>query len=55
MNINKPKISIVSYLNSKPFVYGLTKTDFKNLAEISFDIPSVCAEKLINIYSINEV
>lgn len=47
MKSGKPKISIVSYLNSKPFIYGFEKTGFSSLAEISIDIPSVCAEKLI--------
>ena len=47
MKSGKPKISIVSYLNSKPFIYGFEKTGFSSLAEISIDIPSVCAEKLM--------
>lgn len=48
MKLVKPKISIVSYLNSKPFIYGFEKTGFSSLAEISLDMPSVCAEKLIS-------
>lgn len=48
MSIDRPKISIVSYLNSKPFIYGFDKSNFSKLADISLDIPSVCAEKLIN-------
>lgn len=42
------KISVVSYLNSKPFIYGFNKTKFNSFAEIELDIPSVCAEKLLN-------
>ncbi len=42
------KISAVSYLNSLPFVYGLTHSTLINECDISLDIPSVCAEKLIN-------
>lgn len=45
--MSKLKISIVSYLNSKVFLKGLipfAKEDF----EITLDIPSACAEKLIN-------
>ena len=41
------RISIVSYLNSKPFIYGLKKTKFNFPVEISEDIPSICAEKLL--------
>lgn len=45
--MSKLKISVVSYLNSKVFIKGLlpfAENDF----EISLDIPSVCASKLIN-------
>ena len=42
------RISIVSYLNSRPFVYGLKKFNFSETVEITEDIPSVCADKLIN-------
>lgn len=41
------KISVVSYLNSKPFIYGFNKTNLSSIAEIELDIPSVCADKLI--------
>lgn len=43
---NKIKISVVSYLNSKPFLYGIENSDIKSLLEISTDIPSECARKL---------
>ncbi len=42
------KISVVSYLNSKPFIYGFNKTNFNSIADIQLDIPSVCAEKLLS-------
>ncbi len=45
----KIKISAVSYLNSLPFIYGLD--NYKNFSEdvdLQKDIPSVCADKLIN-------
>jgi chorismate dehydratase len=42
------KISAVSYLNTKPFLYGLSNSDLYNELTISLDIPSVCASKLIN-------
>lgn len=46
--MEKTRISAVSYLNSLPFVYGLNHSALKNECEISLDIPSVCAEKLIS-------
>lgn len=46
--MNKIKVSAVSYTNTKPFVYGLTHSDIVNNIELSLDIPSVCAAKLIN-------
>ena len=46
--MSKVKISVVSYLNSKPFIYGLENTNFKNQIELQQDIPSICAQKLIN-------
>lgn len=42
------KISCVNYLNSTPFIFGLKNNTFlKQNANISYDIPSTCAEKLI--------
>jgi chorismate dehydratase len=41
------RISVVSYLNSRPFIYGLRDFKFSNEIEITEDIPSVCADKLI--------
>jgi chorismate dehydratase len=43
-------LSIVSYLNTAPFLYGLNHSRKINTNEfnISLDIPSVCAQKLIN-------
>lgn len=40
------KISIVSYLNSKPFIYGLENTPSPEW-DVSLDIPSECARKLV--------
>lgn len=45
--MQKIKISSVSYLNSTPFIYGLNHSDLKNEIELSLDIPSVCAKKLL--------
>jgi len=41
------KISVISYLNSFPFIYGLRKNNLDKKFEISLHIPSVCADKLI--------
>ncbi len=46
--MNKIKISSVSYTNSKPFVYGLQHSDLINQIDLSLDIPSDCATKLID-------
>ena len=45
--MNKIKISLVSYLNSKPFLYGLEHYKIHTDVDIALDIPSVCAQKLI--------
>lgn len=44
--MDKIRISAVSYLNTKPFIYGLFRSDLADKIELSLDIPSVCAEKL---------
>ena len=45
----KKKISAVEFLNTLPFRYGMDKSkDLQKIAEISYDIPSECALKLIN-------
>ncbi len=46
--MEKVKISVVSYLNSKPFIYGLKHSELINNVELSLDIPSDCARKLLN-------
>lgn len=44
---NKIRISAVNFLNTLPFRYGLEMSDkMKQLTEISWDIPSLCAKKL---------
>lgn len=45
--MKKVKISAVSYLNTKPFIYGLEHSGFVNEIELSLDMPSLCAAKLI--------
>ena len=46
--MNKIKVSAVSYTNTKPFVYGLTHSDVIDQIDLSLDIPSDCARKLID-------
>ena len=46
--MNKVKVSAVSYTNTKPFVYGLEHSGIRNKIELSLDIPSDCAKKLID-------
>lgn len=46
---SKIRISAVNFLNTLPFKYGLENYDaLKKYADISYDIPSVCAQKLIS-------
>lgn len=46
--MSKIKISAVSYLNSKPFIYGLQHSDIINSIDLQLDIPADCAQKLID-------
>lgn len=48
MGLKKIKISAVAYTNTKPFIYGIERSNVLNQIELSLDIPSVCAAKLIN-------
>lgn len=41
------RISAVSYLNTKPFLYGLFQSGMDKQCALSLDIPSECARKLI--------
>ena len=44
--MDKIRISAVSYLNTRPFVYGLRHSDIIDRIDLSLDIPSLCASKL---------
>jgi chorismate dehydratase len=46
--MSKIKISAVSYTNTLPFIYGIENSSLMNQIELSKDIPSVCAQKLLN-------
>ncbi|MCS6928351.1 MAG: menaquinone biosynthesis protein [Saprospiraceae bacterium] len=41
------RLSVVSYLNTKPFIYGLLRSPLAEHLELSLDIPSMCAQKLL--------
>jgi chorismate dehydratase len=43
---NKIRVTAVSYLNTKPLLYGLFKSPVAAELDLQLDIPSVCAEKL---------
>jgi chorismate dehydratase len=45
--LDKVKISAVSYTNTKPFIYGIERSDVMNQIDLSLDIPSDCAARLI--------
>ena len=42
------RLSAVSYLNTKPFIYGIFKSEIADHIDLNLDIPSVCAQKLLN-------
>src|SRR5690606_722633 len=47
LSLNKYRISAISYTNTKPFVYGLQHSGILEKIDMSFDVPSECARKLI--------
>jgi len=48
--MSKPtfKISAVSYLNTLPFIYGLENSEVINQIDLQLDMPSDCAQKLLD-------
>ncbi len=48
MSGSKIKLSVVSYLNSRPFILSLEKSGASELMDISLDMPSDCAAKLLD-------
>ena len=46
--MNKIKISAVSYTNTKPFIYGIEHDDVLQQIDLSLDIPTDCAAKVIS-------
>ena len=45
--MDKLRISAVSYSNTIPFVYGIERSGFLDNYSLELDVPSVCAQKLI--------
>lgn len=48
MTEKKIKISAVSYLNTLPFINGINNSEVINNIELSLDMPSDCAQKLLD-------
>jgi len=46
--MTKIKVTAVSYLNTKPLLYGIVKSSIAQHIDLQLDIPSVCADKLQN-------
>ena len=46
--MNPIKITAVSYYNTLPFIYGLTHSGLLSDYELSLDVPSECARKLMS-------
>jgi chorismate dehydratase len=44
--MKKYKVTAVSYLNTKPFLYGIFQSPVQEQIEMSLNIPSVCAAQL---------
>jgi chorismate dehydratase len=44
--MKKYKVTAVSYLNTKPFLYGIFQHSIQHKIDLSLNIPSVCAAKL---------
>ncbi len=44
--MKKLKVVAVSYLNTKPLLYGILQSAIQHKIELSLEIPSVCAAKL---------
>ncbi len=44
--MGKIRISAITYLNTKPFLFGLQHSSILDSVELSLDVPSVCADKL---------
>lgn len=48
MGTDKIPVSLVSYTNSKPFLYGLLNSEINSDINLTLDTPAECAHKLIS-------
>jgi len=48
LNVSKIRISAVSYTNTKPFAFGIEHSELRDKIDLTYDIPSDCAQKLID-------
>ena len=48
MEVQKIRVSAVSYLNTLPFLYGINNSEIKSQLDLSLDMPSDCAKKLLS-------
>ncbi len=46
--MSRLRVTAVSYLNTKPFLYGIFNSGLDQEMDLSLDIPSVCAQKLLS-------
>lgn len=46
--MDKIRVSAVSYTNTTPFIYGIKNSSIIDKIELSLDIPSTCAQRLID-------
>ncbi|SFC61109.1 chorismate dehydratase [Parapedobacter composti] len=46
--MEKVRVSAVSYTNTLPFLYGLRQSSIIHKIDLSLDVPSACAHKLVN-------
>ncbi len=44
----KIRVSVVAYLNAQPFIYGLNHHEVRKKIDLTLDIPSECARKLLH-------
>jgi chorismate dehydratase len=46
--MRRVKVSLISYLNTSPFVYGLKHSEVSEYIDIRYDTPADCAVRLLN-------
>ncbi|HRJ17745.1 MAG TPA: menaquinone biosynthesis protein [Bryobacteraceae bacterium] len=45
--LGKPRVCAVSYLNTSPLVWGMLYGPQQGVADVSFAVPSVCAQRVV--------